>query len=130
MDKTKLSEKDVGLIEDMCYLLKNLISIEDHSAMSFAINQENKWLELLELIRKMRTKWLGLIVKKEESHLWCISKHILASAEGMLEVGNRFLSTKQNDTAKEAFDDAAKLLSLFMILNNIGKEGVEVESSA
>ena len=111
-------------------MLKNLISIEDHSASSFAINQDKKWLELLELIRKMRTKWISLIVKKENSHLWCISKHILASAEGMLEVGNRFLSTKQFDISKEAFNDASQLLSLFMVLNGIGKEGTEVKSSA
>lgn len=130
MDEKKLDEKDVGLIEDMCYMLKNLISIEDHSASSFGMSQDKKWLELLEMIRKMRTKWISLIVKKESSHLWCISKHLLASAEGMLEIGNRFLSTNQKDIASEAFNDASKLLSLFMILNDIGKEGVEASSSA
>jgi len=130
MDEKKLDDKDVGLIEDMCYMLKNLISIEDHSASSFAITKDKKWLELLELIRKMRTKWLSLAVKKESSHLWCVSKHLLASAEGMIEVGNRFLSTNQKDIASDAFNDASKLLSLFMILNDIGKEGVETKSSA
>lgn len=130
MDEKKLDDKDVGLVEDMCYMLKNLISIEDHSVSSFAVTKNKKWLELLEMIRKMRTKWLSLVVKKESSHIWCISKHLLASAEGMIEVGNRFLSTNQKETASEAFDDASKLLSLFMILNDIGKEGVETKSSA
>lgn len=130
MEEIKLDEKDVGLAEDMCYMLKNLISIEDHSATSFVTSKDKKWIELLEMIRKMRTKWLSLLVKKENSHLWCVSKHLLASAEGMLEVGNRFSSTNQKDMASEAFKDASSLLSLFMILNGIGKEGTEIKSSA
>jgi len=53
----KLDEKgDVGLVEDMIFVLKNLVAIEDHSATSFGISKDDKWIEVLEMVRKIRTK--------------------------------------------------------------------------
>lgn len=128
--KDKLVEKDVGLVEDMIFTLKNLVAIEDHCATSYGMSQEKKWIDTLELIRKIRTKWLSLIVKKEKSHIWCISKHLLASMEGFIEVAVRFHQTGQENESKESYNDAIELMSLFFLLNNIGGEDVSTKSSA
>ena len=122
------SRGDVGLVEDMIFTLKNLVAIEDHSATSYAMTKENKWIEVLELVRKIRTKWLSTIIKQEKSHLWCVSKHLLASIEGLIEVAVRFIQTKQKKEATEAYDDAMRLMDLFYFLNEY--EAEEVKSSA
>ena len=67
MEEMKLNNKDVGLAEDMIFAIKNLIAIEDHSATSFGINNDKKWIELIDIIRKIRTKWISTLIKKEES---------------------------------------------------------------
>jgi len=128
----KLDNRDVGLAEDMIFALKNLIAIENHAAVSYGIGKNKKFFQLIDIIRRLRTKWIGLLVKKENSHLWCISKHLLASAEGMLEIGNRFTSTNQENEASEAYEDANTLISLFLILNEIGgdHDTEQVQSSA
>jgi len=123
MKEMKLNNKDVGLAEDMAFALKNLIAIEDHSATSFGINNDEKWLKLINIIRKIRTKWINTLVKKEDSHIYCISKHLLASAEGMIEIGNRFNSTNQYSESKEAYNDAIILMELFLDYNEIKSEG-------
>lgn len=125
----KLDDKDVGMTEDMVFALKNLIAIEDHAINSFNMSEDKKWLEVCDTIRKIRTKWISLIVKKEESHIWCISKHLLASYMGMVEVGNRFLSVGQDKESKEAFKDANTLYLLFLLLNDVTSDG-KIKSSA
>ena len=36
---------DIGLMEDLCYGLRNLISIEDHAATSYGMDNNKRWLE-------------------------------------------------------------------------------------
>ena len=126
----KIVNADVGMAEDMIFLLSNLVAIEDHSAKSIASTKNERWLEVLDLVRKMRTKYLSLISKKEESQLWCVNKHLLASIEGLIEVGNRFTSTQQIESAKECYDDSNTLLKLFLLLNDLGGSNGQNVSNA
>jgi len=128
--KDKINEKDVGMANDMMFLLKNLLGAEEHSAISYAITKESKWAEALKIVRELRTKWMSPLVKKETSEIWCFSKHILASSEALIEVGNRFLSTGQQKESKEAFKDATNLMILFLEINDIGGENGISKSSA
>ena len=123
---------DVGLAEDLVFFLSNLTSIEDHAAKSYPLKKDTKWLEVVEIIRTMRTKWLSGLVKKNNSHIWCISKHLLSSIEGAIEVGNRFVSTGQHEQASEAYSDANSLTSLLLVLNGYkgGKNVSKAKSSA
>ena len=112
--------KDVGLKEDLIECLKNLTSIESHAQSSYYISNNSKFLELRDCIRQIRTKWLDLIVKKENSEIWCISKHLLKSISSMEEVAIRLTGTKEGE---EANKDAGLLTGLLFELNEIKKGG-------
>lgn len=125
-----MAHNDVGMAEDLVFALSNLIAIENHAYQSYNITKDKKWLETIDIARKMRTKWLETLVKKENSQLWCVSKHLLASACGFMEVGNRFNSTKQSRECEEAYEDSCNLVSLFLILNEMeGKNGTAKSSA-
>lgn len=127
----KLDKKgDVGLVEDTIFTLKNLLATEDHSALSYGMSKDDKWIEILEIIRRIRTKWLAIITKKEKSQLYCFSKHILAASEGLIEISNRFIQTKQFNEGREALNDATELISLFLILNGHEKQDPKKITSA
>ena len=71
--KDKLVKEDLGMAEDIGNMLKQLVCAEDHIASNIALNPE-KWMQVLDIIRKIRTKWLSTITKKDEGQLWCINK--------------------------------------------------------
>lgn len=110
---------DVSLQEDLIFGLQNLISIEAHAKNSFYMNNEEKWTELNDIIRQIRSRWLQVIVKKENSQIWCISKHLLASIMSLQEVSNRLYSSDDKDLAKQAEEDAGILLGLLLQLNDL-----------
>jgi len=112
-------ELDITLTEDLLEGLMNLISLEEHFWASWEMTREDINLKMLDEIRKMRSKWLSLLVKEAKSQEWCESKHLLAASMRLKEVGTRFLQTKQIKEAKEAFKDAGRLVELFLIINKI-----------
>jgi len=117
------SKKDVGLIEDSCYALSNLVSIENHCLFSYLNTKEEKWLDVLNLIRKKRTILLDRIVKKENSQLYCVSKHLLASSMGISEVANRYLEKGEKEFAKELYEFSGDCYALILLLNDYTKGG-------
>jgi len=128
--KDKLIKDDIGLTDEILELCKNLVSIESHAFGSYVASKDDKWLELSKKVRQIRTKHLSLITKENNRQGWCISKHICECLMRLQECYTRFLSTNQIEEAKMCSEDYFELYSLFMGLNDIGKEGVEVKSSA
>ncbi len=120
---------DVSLIEDLIVALQNLISAESHALGSYQMNKDDKkesekWIQTMNFLREIRTRWLQIIVTKEDnSQKWCISKHILSSAMCLAEVGNRYNSEGKIESAKIAYDDSGSLIGLFMYLNGYAKDG-------
>src|SRR3990167_7439021 len=83
---------DISAWEDLSVGLMNLVSLEEHCFFSYVKTQDEKFLEMLNIVRELRKKLLALIVKKDdESEKWCMSKHFLASSMRLYEVGNRLL---------------------------------------
>jgi len=128
--KDKLIEEDVGMAEDMANMLKQLICAEDHIATNISLGNPKKWMKVLDIVRKIRTKWLSTITKKGEGTLWCMNKHLLAASEGLIEVGNRFYQTKQYEEAKEAFNDAQDIMILVLQLNDLMEINKDVATKA
>ena len=126
----KLDEKDVGLAQDLSFAVKNLIAAEDHCAISAADSGDPKWKALNDELRRMRSKCLTLLVKKDDSHIWCISKHLLASSMGMQEVGNRFNQTGQESEADFFYEVSATLLLKFLEINDFTDESTIGDTSA
>ncbi len=121
MNKIKKMEKgeklDLSSDEDLSIAIMNLISMEEHFFFTYAKTKDEKYLDLLDEIRDMRKKALKRIIKEYEGEVWCISKHLLAASMRMMEVGTKALTKKDRKTAKEMFDNAYHLYSLFWGLN-------------
>lgn len=126
-DKTKISEKDLGMIDDLIFGLKNLEGLVDHANTFYQITKDEKFRELADIGRKIRTKWMELIVKNKNE--WCCSKHLLASSMSLLEVANRFNSMGDKNKCNDALGDSLLLSSLVLAINDLDKNG-EVKSEA
>jgi hypothetical protein len=124
--KDKISDKDSGMAEDLIFGLKNLEGLVDHANTFYGITKEKKFQELADIGRKVRTRWMELIVKDQKN--WCCTKHLLASSMSLLEVANRFNSMGDKEMCAKALDDSLILTSLVLLINGI--EGGEVKSEA
>lgn len=115
----KENKLDLSSDEDLSIALMNLISIEEHLYFSGMKTGKRKYFEMLSDVREMRKKYLKVIVKNPEpqSEEWCISKHLLASSMRLIEVGNKHLAKKEGEKAREKFEDAFRLYSLFFGIN-------------
>ena len=109
---------DISAWEDLSIALMNLTSLEEHCFFSYIKTQDKKFLDLLENVREIRKKLLALIVEKDDSEKWCMSKHFLASAMRLYEIGNRLLHEGKKEQAEEIYKDAAELYGMFWILNS------------
>jgi len=89
-----------------------------------------KFLDLLENVREIRKKLLALIVEKDESEKWCMSKHLLASSMRLFEVGNRLLHEGKEKEAKEMYKDSAELYGLFWALNVESKGKIKINEDS
>ena len=60
---------------------------------------------------------LRKIIKEYEGEVWCISKHLLAASMRLMEVGTKQHKMGNKEEAKELFDKAYNLYSLFWAVN-------------
>ncbi len=111
-DKVDLSSK-----EDLALAVMNLVSIEEHLFFTHGKTGKEKYLDLLGQIREMRKKYLAIIVKNPEGEIWCISKHLLASAMRLMEVGTKKLGEGKRQEAQDLFKNSYKLWNMFWGLN-------------
>ena len=75
--------------EDLAIGIMNLISLEEHLFFTSQKTNNQKYLEMLNSIRSLRTKLMKKIVKNPKGEEWCISKHLfivgwIALAESFL----------------------------------------------
>ncbi len=130
--KEKLVIDDLGLTDDLIEMLKNLTSLEAHAQGSYKTTGDERWLKAKDDCRKIRTKWLSLITKKNFGQVWCYNKHSCEVMMRLDEIQARFLSTSQIPQAKECAKDYEIILNWLLELNDIGGENdtKQVQSSA
>lgn len=116
-DSKKDHKLDLSSDEDLSIAIMNLVSIEEHFFFTAQKTRHDKYFDLLKEVREMRKALLKKIVKEYEGEVWCISKHLLASSMRLMEVGTKMLGRGKNVEAKEMFDKAYNLYSLFWGLN-------------
>ncbi|OGM11143.1 hypothetical protein A2Z22_01000 [Candidatus Woesebacteria bacterium RBG_16_34_12] len=114
---TAQKELDLSSGEDLSIGIMNLISIEEHLFYTSQKTGDNKYLDLINEIRRMRTELMKEIIKDYEGEVWCISKHLLAASMRVMEVGTKELKKGNKEKAWSLFDKAYKLYSLFWGLN-------------
>jgi len=119
--------KDIGMIDDIIELCKNLTSMEAHAQASFKITKDKRFLKAKDDFRKIRTFWLDFLTKKNFGQIWCQNKHSCESMMRLDEIQARFLSTSQEKDSIICSEHYEIILSYLIDLNEL--EG-EANSSA
>ncbi|MBI4150531.1 hypothetical protein HY492_00220 [Candidatus Woesearchaeota archaeon] len=112
-----INKADLTHREDLSFAVMNLISLEEHFAMTAAKTNKEEYLHILHSVRKTRVQLLKKLVVNTEGELWCISKHLLAGTMRLMETATKYFESDikaAHDFEKHAFD----LYSLFWVLQN------------
>ena len=113
----KVNPKDLSSDQDLSIAIMNLISIEEHLVFSGAKTGKNSFYDLIRDVREMRKNLMQKIIPSYEGEVWCISKHLLASAMRLMEVGTKQQSLNHPEEAYRLFNQAYELYCLFWGLN-------------
>ncbi|MFA6963212.1 MAG: hypothetical protein WC227_00640 [Patescibacteria group bacterium] len=116
-DSKKDNKFDLSADEDLSIAIMNLISIEEHFFFTAKKTGDDKYFDLLKETREMRKELLKKIVPDYEGEVWCISKHLLSASMRLMEVGTKALGRGKDDEAKDMFEKAYNLYSLFWGIN-------------
>lgn len=118
VDRMKKQDKmDLSSDEDLSIAIMNLVSIEEHLFFTANKTGKDKYYDLLKEVREMRKDLLKKIIKDYEGEVWCISKHLLAASMRLMEVGTKQLGRGKKEEAKDLFQKAYDLYSLFWGIN-------------
>lgn len=104
---------DLTVAEDLSIAVMNLISLEEHFFFTGEKTKKDEYFDFSKEIRSVRRELLEKLMPNHEGETWCISKHLLASSMRLIEVGNRYMTDGKKDEAKDMFDKAYKVYSIF-----------------
>ncbi|MCL4406164.1 MAG: hypothetical protein M1586_01345 [Patescibacteria group bacterium] len=104
---------DLSSDEDLSIAVMNLISLEEHFYFTAEKTGKKEYFDMVNEVREMRKKLLAKMIDKKEGEAWCISKHLLAASMRLIEVGTKAQTDNKPEEAKEVFDYAYKLYSMF-----------------
>ena len=107
---------DLSTEEDLSLAIMNLISLEEHFFFTGVKTKKSEYFDLLGEIRNTRKELLAKMMDKNEGETWCISKHLLAATMRLMEVGTKLHSDGKQAEAREIFDKAYKMYSVFWAL--------------
>ena len=107
---------DLSTDEDLSIALMNLISIEEHLFFTAEKLKKPEYFDLLSEVRAVRTRLMKKMIPQTEGESWCISKHLLATSMRLIEVGNKLQSSGNKVDAKEAYESAYEMYSIFFAL--------------
>lgn len=113
----KKNPKDLSSDQDLTIAIMNLISIEEHLIFSGAKTGKNSFYDMVQDVREMRKNLMLKIIPSYEGEVWCISKHLLATAMRLMEVGTKQQSMGNTEEAYSLFNQAYDLYCLFWGLN-------------
>ena len=107
---------DLSVEEDLALAIMNLISLEEHLCFTGLKTEKDSYFEMLNEIREMRKSLLARMIEKNEGETWCTCKHLLSATMRLIEVGTKLFSDGKKDEAKEMYERAHKLFSIFWAL--------------
>ena len=115
----KFKEKagvDLSTAEDLSLAVMNLVSLEEHFFFTGVKTKKDENFDTSREIRDVRKELLAKLMPNHEGETWCISKHLLATTMRLIEVGNKLHSEKKEKEAKDMFEKAYKVYSIFWAL--------------
>ncbi len=104
---------DLSMEEDLSIAIMNLISLEEHFFFTGEKTKKSEYFDLLAETRETRKKLLARMVDKHEGETWCVSKHLLAATMRLIEVGTKLQAGGNKGKARETFDEAYKMYTMF-----------------
>jgi hypothetical protein len=104
---------DLSTEEDLSIAIMNLISLEEHFFFTASKTGKDEYFDLLGQVREVRKTLLARLIDKNEGETWCISKHLLATTMRLMEVGTKLHSDGKDKEAKETFQYAYQIYTLF-----------------
>lgn len=122
----KVNPKDLSSDQDLSIGIMNLISIEEHLMFSGAKTGKHEFYDMINDVRDLRKRMMQKIIPSYEGEVWCISKHLLAAAMRLCEVGTKAQSAGDSAQANELFDESYGLYCMFWGLN-MGMIGGDVK---
>ncbi len=113
----KKNPKDLSSDQDLTIAIMNLISIEEHLIFSGAKTGKTSFYDMVQDVRELRKNLMLKVIPTYEGEVWCISKHLLATAMRLMEVGTKQQSMGHKEEAYQLFTHAYDLYCLFWGLN-------------
>ncbi len=107
---------DLSTSEDLSLAVMNLISLEEHFFFTGVKTHKDEYFDTAQEIRDMRKSLLAELMPNHEGETWCVSKHLLSTTMRLVEVGNKLQSEGKKPEAKQIFDKAYKVYSIFWAL--------------
>lgn len=109
---------DLTLDEDLSIAVMNLVSIEEHFFFTGVKTEDEKYFDLIQEARNIRKELMKkLIGEKPEGEIWCLSKHFLAAAMRLIEVGSKARQDGKQKDSDDFYNMAFRLYSLFWAIN-------------
>jgi hypothetical protein len=107
---------DLSTAEDLSFAVMNLISLEEHFVFTGMKTRNDEYFDTVQEIRELRKQYLAQLMPENEGETWCIAKHLLSTTMRLIEVGNKLQSEGEKNKAKENFEGAYKVYSIFWAL--------------
>lgn len=126
----KNTESDLGLKNEMSFVIGNLLQMEEHLAMIIADTESEQFIVMLDEIRSIRAKIMKEYAGRElVSQTWCLLKHTLSAGFRLTEVATKNIALGNKEKAIENLKDSQDLFALSFIIVQIGgKDGVNGQS--
>jgi hypothetical protein len=104
---------DLSTEEDLSIAIMNLISLEEHFFFTGNKTGKDEYFAMVDEVRQVRKELLAKMMPQNEGETWCISKHLLSTTMRMMEVGTKLQGEGKTTEAKDYFQKAYKIYSLF-----------------
>lgn len=121
---------DLSTAEDLSLAVMNLISLEEHFFFTGVKMKDSEYFDTSLEIRELRKKLLAELMPNNEGETWCISKHLLSASMRLIEVGNKLQLEGDKERAKEMFERAYKIYSIFWALKLKLVSGSKIKETA
>jgi len=113
------NKSDIAKEQELSIAVMNLISIEEHLAFTTAKTKKQEYIDVYNIIRKLRTKYMKRLVKNKKGEIWCVSKHLLATTIRLMETAVKYGKENKKKEAMELLNDAMETYQLFWFIQNI-----------
>lgn len=109
---------DIEVKSDLFMAVANLIEMEHHARFSYMTTGDESWVNVLEGDRETRAELMKDLERQDDSsQLHCYNKHTLSFIFRCMEVGDKFLSVKDIEKAKQYYFLSLKYVERFFNLN-------------